>query len=58
LHNGSRSALATVVHGPSGAAAAEVTLVGRSEDVVPREKELSKLLLKHVSTWQKRSGAR
>jgi DNA-binding IclR family transcriptional regulator len=58
LHNGSRSALATVVHGPSGAAAAEVTLVGRTEDVLPREKELSKLLLKHVSTWQKRSGAR
>jgi len=58
LHSGSRRALATVVRGPSGNAAAEVTLVGRTVDVEPREKELSKLLLKHVDSWHKRSGAR
>jgi DNA-binding IclR family transcriptional regulator len=58
LHGGSRLALATVVRGPSGKAAAEVTLVGRTADVQPREQELSGILLEHVDRWQQRSGIR
>ncbi|MFD4351235.1 IclR family transcriptional regulator [Nocardia sp. NPDC058518] len=56
LHGGARYALATVVRGPGGKAAAEVTLVGRTADVQPRERELSTLLLDHVERWRRRSG--
>jgi DNA-binding IclR family transcriptional regulator len=52
--SGTRYALATVVNGPSGKPAAEVTLVGRTPDVQPREEELSRLLLKYVERWSAR----
>ncbi|OZD13105.1 IclR family transcriptional regulator [Rhodococcus sp. 06-156-3C] len=55
LHNGTRTALATVVPGPNGKAAAEVTLVGPTTQVEPRLQELSALLLEHVGRWKNRS---
>ncbi|KPM54393.1 IclR family transcriptional regulator [Frankia sp. R43] len=55
LHGGTRSALATVVTGSSGEPVAEVTLVGPSAEILPREEELAKLLLEHVDSWQRRS---
>jgi DNA-binding IclR family transcriptional regulator len=53
--SGTRYALATVVSGATGKPAAGVTLVGRTPDVLPREAELSELLLKHVDRWQSRN---
>lgn len=54
LHGGTQFALATVVLGPAGRAAAEVTLVGRTADLEPREAKLRKLLLHHVDSWHRR----
>lgn len=56
LHNGTRFGLATVVHDKSGNAVAEVTLVGRSDAMLPREKKLKTLLLKHVDRWERRAA--
>jgi DNA-binding IclR family transcriptional regulator len=56
--SGTRFALATVVYGLSGRPAAEVTLTGRAADMLPREAELARTLLKHVDAWQRRSAAR
>jgi DNA-binding IclR family transcriptional regulator len=54
LHSGTQFALATVVIGPSEKAVAEVTLVGRTTDLLPREAALSALLLQHVDGWRRR----
>ena len=54
LHSGTQFALASVVIGPSERAVAEVTLVGRSTELQPREAELSALLLEHVDRWRHR----
>ena len=58
LHAGTRFALATVVRDKTGKAVAEVTLVGPSTEMLPREQELSKILLDHVDTWQQRINSR
>lgn len=58
LHNGTRYALATVVRGPNGKAAAEVTLVGPTAQMEPRADELRALLLEHVRKWQVRATKR
>ncbi|GAA4403224.1 IclR family transcriptional regulator [Tsukamurella soli] len=57
LHSGTQYALGTVVGGPTGRAAAEVTLVGRTAEMRAREAELSALLLEHVDRWSARSAA-
>ncbi|AHK34575.1 transcriptional regulator [Rhodococcus opacus PD630] len=57
LHGGTRFALATVVRNKAGKPVAEVTLVGASADMLPREQELRKLLLDHVDGWQQRIGS-
>jgi DNA-binding IclR family transcriptional regulator len=54
LYSGTRTGLASVIYGPNGRPAAEVTLVGRSDDVQPREKKLTNLLLRYVDQWQAR----
>jgi DNA-binding IclR family transcriptional regulator len=51
---GTRYALAATVRNQSGAAVASVTLVGRTADVQPRLKKLSRLLLQHVESWSQR----
>jgi DNA-binding IclR family transcriptional regulator len=51
---GTRYALAATVRSQSGAAVASVTLVGRTADVQPRLKKLSRLLLQHVESWSQR----
>jgi DNA-binding IclR family transcriptional regulator len=56
LHGGTQYALATVVDGPTGKPVAEVTLVGRTQDLEPRREELSKILLAHVDSWRHRSA--
>lgn len=50
-----RSAIATTIENRGGEVVAEVTLVGSSTDILPREKKLSKLLLAHVDGWRERS---
>ncbi|GAA3908969.1 helix-turn-helix domain-containing protein [Microbacterium invictum] len=56
LHQGSRFALATVLSNTAGEAVAEVTLVGESSDMLPREEELSQTLLRFVDGWRQRKG--
>lgn len=56
LHDGQRHAIATAVYGSAGNAVAEVTLVGRTRDVQPREEELAETLLEHVRMWTSRSN--
>lgn len=51
LQNGARFAIATAVRDKVGKAVAEVTLVGPSSSMLPREEELTQLLLKHVDGW-------
>ena len=53
--SGKRYALGTTVHSPSGDPVAAVTVVGRTADVEPRTKGLTKILLRHVDSWQRRS---
>jgi DNA-binding IclR family transcriptional regulator len=50
--SGTRFAVATTVnHQSPGNAVASITLVGSTADLEPRQKKLSKLLLKHVDAW-------
>lgn len=57
--NGSRLALARVVHNPNGEAVAALTLVGPTEKVDPRRGELGRLLIAEVRRMEARSaGAR
>ncbi len=48
--SGTRFALATTVHNPSGDAVASITLVGPTPDVKPRVKQLGELLIRHVDS--------
>jgi DNA-binding IclR family transcriptional regulator len=52
---GTRFAIGTTVCDKSGAAVASITLVGRTQDLQPRAKKLSELLLRHIDSWSKRS---
>jgi DNA-binding IclR family transcriptional regulator len=52
---GTRFAIATTVHNQAGDAVASITLVGSTADVQPRVKKLSRLLLRHVDSWQQRT---
>jgi DNA-binding IclR family transcriptional regulator len=52
---GRRFAIATTVDNQAGEAVASVTLVGTTADMQPRERELRKLLLRHVHLWQDRT---
>jgi DNA-binding IclR family transcriptional regulator len=52
---GTRFAIATAVHNPSGDAVASVTLVGPTSDVQPRVKRLGELLVRHVDSRSKRA---
>lgn len=53
-YGGRRFAIATAIRNPSGVAVASVTLVGASNDLHPRQEELSALLLQHVASWRQR----
>ena len=48
--SGTRFALATAVHNPSGDAVAAITLVGPTTSVKPRVKQLGELLIRHVDS--------
>ena len=48
--SGTRFAIATTVHNPSGEAVASITLVGPTPDVKPRVKQLGELLIRHVDS--------
>ena len=52
--SGTRFALATTVHNPSGDAVASITLVGPTPDVKPRVKQLGELLIRHVDSQPQR----
>jgi DNA-binding IclR family transcriptional regulator len=54
--SGTRFGIATTVNNRSGETVAAVTLVGRTVDLQPRLTDLSKLLLRHVDSWSKRSA--
>jgi DNA-binding IclR family transcriptional regulator len=47
-HDGAQFAMAAVVRNQFGELAGEITLVGRSDDLVPRKAKLRKVLLDHV----------
>ena len=53
--NGTRFGIATTVHNRLGRAVASVTLVGSPDDLRPKVSKLSKVLIKHVDSWAKRS---
>ena len=53
--SGTRFAIAACVRDKSREVVAAVTLVGRTEDVEPRVKELSALLLKRVESWSRKN---
>ena len=53
--SGTRFAIATTVQNQSGEAVATITLVGPDADLHPRAEELSKVLLRHVDLWSRRS---
>jgi DNA-binding IclR family transcriptional regulator len=53
--SGTRFAIGATVRDKSDVAVASITMVGRTVDLKPRVKELSKLLLRHVDSWSKRS---
>lgn len=55
--SGTRFAIAACIRDKSGEAVAAVTLVGRSEDLKPREAELSELLLKRAQSWSGRQSS-
>ena len=48
--SGTRLALATTIHNPSGDAVAAITLVGPTTSVKPRMKQLGELLIRHVDS--------
>jgi DNA-binding IclR family transcriptional regulator len=52
---GTRFAIGTTVRDKSGEAVASITLLGRTPDLQPRVRRVSKLLLEHVDSWSKRS---
>lgn len=54
--NGTRFAVATTVHNPSGDAVASLTLVGPTPQVKPRVKQLGDLLLRTVDSHSKRAA--
>jgi DNA-binding IclR family transcriptional regulator len=54
---GTRFAIATTVHNPSGDAVASLTLVGPTPEVKPRVKALGELLVRHVDAQVNRSLA-
>jgi DNA-binding IclR family transcriptional regulator len=56
LHQGARFALATVLSNAAGEPVAEVTLVGESADMLPREADLRETLLRFVDQWRLRKG--
>jgi len=56
LHQGAQFALATVLANAAGEPVAEVTLVGRTADMLPREEELRGTLLRFVDLWRNRKG--
>jgi DNA-binding IclR family transcriptional regulator len=56
LHQGARFALATVLSNAAGEPVAEVTLVGQSADMLPRETDLRETLLRFVDLWRRRKG--
>ena len=51
---GTRFAIAALVRNKAGEAVAAVTLVGRTEDIQPREAELTACLLRHTTEWSRR----
>jgi DNA-binding IclR family transcriptional regulator len=53
--SGTRFAIAACVRDKSRQVVAAVTLVGRTEDVQPRLKELSEVLLKRVESWSRKN---
>ncbi|WP_328716009.1 IclR family transcriptional regulator [Gordonia sp. Z-3] len=55
VRGGVRSGIATTVQNQGGEVVAEVTLVGPTSDIEPRDKELSKILLEHVDAWRQRT---
>jgi DNA-binding IclR family transcriptional regulator len=55
--SGTRFAIGTTVRDKSGEAVASITLVGRTDDLQPRAKELGEMLLRHVDSWSRRSLA-
>ena len=52
---GTRFAIATTVHNPSGDAVASITLVGPTPDVQPRAEQLGELLIRRVDSHSQRS---
>jgi len=48
-HGGSQYAMATVVRNQFGEVAAEITLVGATDDMLPRKEQLRRILLSHVA---------
>ncbi|SFS16812.1 transcriptional regulator, IclR family [Microbacterium sp. cf046] len=55
LHGGARFALATTLSNASGEVVAEVTMVGESFDMLPREAELRATLRQYVEQWARRT---
>jgi DNA-binding IclR family transcriptional regulator len=49
-HGGSQYAMATVVRNQFGEVAAEITIVGATDDMLPRKEQLRQILLSHVAT--------
>jgi DNA-binding IclR family transcriptional regulator len=49
--SGSRFAIARAVRNRSGEAVAAVTVVGRTQDLMPRAKELEEVLRRHTESW-------
>ena len=52
--SGTRFAIATTVHNPSGEPVASVTIVGPTVQVRPRLKKLSQILRRHADSWSRR----
>ena len=52
--SGTRFAIGTTVHNQLGEPVAAITLLGPTQQVQPRLKKLSDLLLKHVDSWSSR----
>lgn len=54
LHNGARLGIASAVYGHQGRVAGEITIVGRTEDLAPRQQKIEAALLKHIDAWRAR----
>ena len=58
-HHGAQIAFATVVRNQAGESVAVAILVGQTSEFAPREQEICRILLDHVSKWsQRRYSAR